>query len=77
VSSSLDTISFSTLCNQIMQTQKSKADVKIKWVLATDDTIKGVYMRIMGEADATIKTLKERLKSELKKDKEDWSFVSS
>jgi hypothetical protein len=40
--------------------------------LVTDDTVKGVYiMRMMGEADATIKTLKERLESELKKDKED------
>ncbi len=71
VSSSFDTISFSTLCNQITQTQESKADVEVKWVLATDDAVKAVYMRMMGEADVTIKTLKERLESELKKDKQD------
>ena len=71
VSSSFDTISFSTLCNQITQTQKSKADVEVKWVLATDDAVKAVYMRMMGEADVTIKTLKERLELEHKKGKQD------
>jgi hypothetical protein len=65
VSSSFNTISFSTFCcNQITQTQKSKADVKVKWVLATDAAVKAVYRRMMGEVDATIKTLKERLESE-------------
>jgi hypothetical protein len=33
--------------------------------------VKGVYRMTMNEGDATIKTLKERLDSELKKDKED------
>jgi hypothetical protein len=61
VSSSFDTISFSTLCNQITQTQKSKADFEVKSVLATDDVVKAVYHRMMHEADATIKTLKARL----------------
>ncbi len=59
VSSSFDTISFSTLCNQITQTQKSKIDAGGKYVLATDDAVKAVYKRMMKEADATIKTLKE------------------
>ncbi len=71
VSSSFDTISFSAICNQITQTQKSKADVEVKWVLATDDAVKAVYRRLMGEADATIVTLKERLKKN--NDKEDWT----
>jgi hypothetical protein len=62
VSSSFDTISFSTLCNQITQTQKSKTDFEVKYVLATDDAVKAVYKRMMKDADATIKTLKERLK---------------
>jgi hypothetical protein len=69
VSSSFDTISFSAICNQITQTQKSKADVEVKLVLATDDAVKAVYRRLMGEADATIEMLKERL--EKNKDNED------
>jgi hypothetical protein len=80
MSSPFDTISFSTLCKQITQTQKSKADVEVKRVLAMDDTIKAVYdIRMMGEADATIcKMLKERLKSKLEKYKKDYSdFVCS
>ncbi len=55
----------------ITQTQKSKADVEVKWVLATDDAVKAVYMRMMGEADVTIKMLKERLELEHKKGKQD------
>lgn len=62
IRSSFDTISFSTLCNQITQNQKNKADFEVKSVLATDDAVKAVYQRMMREADATIKTLEQRLK---------------
>jgi hypothetical protein len=64
VGASFDTISFATLCNQISQTQKQKADVEVRMVLATDDSVIEVYRRMMAEADATISTLKARLRSE-------------
>jgi hypothetical protein len=50
MSSFFDTISFSTLCHQIMQTQKTKANIKVKWVvLAMDNTVKAVFRRRMNE----------------------------
>jgi hypothetical protein len=69
VGASFDNISFATLCNQISQTQKQKADVKVCMVLATDDTVVKVYKQMMAETDTTLATLKARLeKEEQKKD---------
>jgi hypothetical protein len=67
VGASFDTILFATLCKQILQTQKQKVDVKVCMVLATDDAVVAVYKRMMAEADATIATLKARLKHEEQK----------
>jgi DNA-directed RNA polymerase subunit L len=62
MSASFHRISFSHLYNQITQTQKSKADFEVKYILADDLDVKEVYKRMMVSAEETIKELKAQLR---------------
>jgi hypothetical protein len=73
VGASFDIISFATLCNQILQTQKQKVDVEICMVLATDDAVVKVCKLMLAESDAPIATLKARLECEEKKQEDSGS----